>query len=187
MSLNTEKSSFWTILDIVIKYRVALIFAFVGFITLNTDLNKPTIKSRDNLKMLSGTFTYSSFTIEQGHRNQLYKYYFWLEEFGNAFQIKADFKGLFNETEFKRKIKKGDLINLTIANELTKKLDNPEEFLFIMSLNSPKGSYLSLNDTLKKEEGNSGYFISIIFLILAILAFFFIYTGLSLKVKKLYS
>jgi len=152
MKINSEKFSFWTFLNRIEKYGFPIFTTFVSLMILSTELTKPNIEGKEDIVALNGTIRDYSFTLEKGYRNTLYHYYFWLNEYECTFQIKADFQDFFREYDFKGRVKSGDNISISIANENFDKINNNEERVFVMSVRTPKHKFLSLDDTIEKEK-----------------------------------
>lgn len=152
MKDNRKGLTFKKIIDWSEKYRIPIFFSFVSILILSAELTKPKIDGKEDLVKLRGTLSDYSFTIEQGYRNRLYHYYFWLDEYQCTFQIKADFEDFFRENWFREKVGKGHMVNLHISKELIEDLEDVEESVFVMSISTSKGKYLSLEDTIEKEK-----------------------------------
>lgn len=150
------------------KY-IGLLFGIIGFIYFSyTGVTREKIESENDLTEIKGTFSTYSFKDRTGSRKQGRQYYIWLENYQNAFQIKADYLGGFDKNLFVSSIKKGDDIKITFPKAHLDRL-NSEENVMITSIKANRKIYLSQDDTLKKEEdlasSNMDYYLAFGFLI----------------------
>jgi hypothetical protein len=130
-----------------------LLFGVTAFIYfLYTGLTREKIKSEDDLTEVHGKFLNYSFKDNTGRRRQGHEYYIWIDSYQNAFQIKADYLGIFKGVEFITTVRRGDDIQFTIPKFQTNKL-NSDENVFVTSIKVKRTTYLSKDKTLEIEKG----------------------------------
>ena len=130
-----------------------LLFGVIAFFYfLYTGLTREKIKSEDDLTEVHGKFSDYSFKDNAGHKRQGHEYYIWIDGYQNAFQIKADYLGIFKGIEFITTVRRGDDIQFTIPKFLTNKL-NSDENVFVTSIKVKRTTYLSKDKTLEIEKG----------------------------------
>ncbi len=125
------------------------ITAFVYF--LYTGLTREKIESEDDLTEVNGKFLNYSFKDNTGHKRLGHEYYIWIDSYQNAFQIKADYLGIFKGIGFINNVRPGDNIEFTIPKFLTKKLNSGEN-VFVTSVKVKRLTYLSKDKTLEIEN-----------------------------------
>ncbi len=114
-------------------------------------LTKEKIKSEDDLAEVQGNFLKYSFKDNTGRR-QGHQYYIWIDGYRNAFQIKADYLGIFKGIEFITTVRRGDNVQFTIPKFQANKL-NSDENVFVTSIKVKRSTYLSMEKTLEMEKG----------------------------------
>lgn len=130
-----------------------LLFGVTAFIYfLYNGLTREKIESENDLTEVHGKFLNYSFKDNMGYRRKGYEYYIWIDSYQNAFQIKADYLGIFKGVEFINNIRRGDNIQFTIPKFQTNKL-NSDENVFVTSIRVKRRTYLSKDKTLAIEKG----------------------------------
>jgi hypothetical protein len=149
----------------VYKYFFTLLTVVVGFSFLYFKLTSPRLKTNVDFYPIDGKIIHYSFKEVPGHRATLHQYYFWLDKYKCTFQIKADFLSHFDQSRFENEIRKGDILQITIPKEHNYKLQNKNETIFVLSITKKNTNYLSLNETIPKENDNSEVYFGLLFLI----------------------
>ena len=135
----------------------------MGLFFLYHQIQRPNLKTEKDLIEIKGKIVDYSFTREIGYRATLKKYYIWLDQYPCTFQIKADFLPFFSEYRFKKAVKRGDRIKLTIPKEYN--LMKKNEYLFITSLSKLNEQFLKKENTLEKENDNFDIYAGFLFII----------------------
>jgi hypothetical protein len=159
-----------------IKY-LGLLFGVTAFIYFTySGLTRDKIESKDDLTELKGKFVRYSFTDGTGFKGNGQEYYFWLDNYQNAFQIPADYLRVFRGREFVSAIKSGDDIALTIPKSKANKLNSPDENVFVTSIRVKWSTYLNKEEVLKIEKelatSYAEYIIGTLYLIAGVVIYF---------------
>ena len=154
----------------------ALAFGIIAFIYfLYNGLTREKIESKDDLTEIQGKFLDYSFKDNTGRKRQGHEYYIWIDTYKNAFQIKADYLGIFRGSEFITTVRRGDDIKFTIPKFLTEKL-NSDENVFVTSIKVKRSTYLNEEKTLEIEKGIASsyaeFFLAGGFLIVGLVVYF---------------
>lgn len=136
----------------------------VGLFMLFHQFERPNLKTSDKILHIQGQVDQYSFQRKPGYRATLKQYYIWLNNYPCTFQIKADFLSFFNQTGFETEIKTGDKLNLTIPKELENQLYESGAHVFILSAAKNSTNYLSLTDTIPKENDNFDIYAGLFFI-----------------------
>lgn len=130
-----------------------LLFGIVAFVYFSYQgLAREKIESEEDLVLVHGSFMNYSFKDNTGYRRQGHQYYIWIDSYRNAFQIKADYLGIFKGVEFMTTVRQGDIIQFTIPKFQTIKL-NSDKNVFVTSIKVKRSTYLSKSETLEIERG----------------------------------
>lgn len=142
---------------IVFAVAVSLFFFYHQF-------ERPKVKTSADILHLEGKVIGYSFQLKPGFRATLKQYYIWLDNYPCSFQIKADFLSYFYQTKFENEIKTGDIIKLTIPKEFENQIWNKNNNVFILSASKNSTDYLSLDETIPKENDNFDIYAGLFFL-----------------------
>jgi len=147
--------------------------AFIYF--LYTGLTRDKITSDNDLVEVKGKYLRHSFKDVIEYKNSSHQYYIWTEEYSNAFQVKADYLGIFNGRDFITKIKRGDEVIFTIPKRLINKLNSADN-VFVTSIQINRRTYLNKNETLDIERhlatSNADYYIGTMYLVVGLFVYF---------------
>ncbi|KUO69397.1 MAG: hypothetical protein APF83_11335 [Lutibacter sp. BRH_c52] len=147
------------------KYTATVAVVAVGIFFLYHQTTRPTLSSNDDLLNIVGRVTNYSFKIGRPSSRATSKlYYIWLDNYPCSFQIKADFLSFFRQTLFETEIRKGKELHLTIPKELEDKLYERGTNIFILSASHNSTNYLSLKDTIPKENDNFDIYAGLLFI-----------------------
>ena len=135
----------------------------IGLAILYHHFQRADLKTPDKILHIEGRVSQYSFQQKPGHRATLKQYYIWLDNYPCTFQIKADFLPFFNQTQFESEIKNGDNLQLTIPKELEDQLADRGTHIFIFSASKTSTNYLSLADTIPKENSNFDIYAGLFF------------------------
>ena len=136
----------------------------VGLFMFSHQYERPNLKSLDKILQIKGKVDKFSFLHKQGYRATLTQYYIWLDNYPCTFQIKADFTSFFDQKGFENDIKIGDIVNLTIPKEFESQLYEREKHVFIFSASKNSKIFLSLTDTIPKENDNFDIYAGLFFI-----------------------
>jgi hypothetical protein len=153
------------IFDLVDKYFVAVLTVTIGLAIFYHHFERPNLKTPDKLLYIEGQVDQYSFQRKPGYRATLKQYYIWLDNYPCTFQIKADFLSFFNQTQFENEVKKGDKLKLTIPKEIKDQLSERGTHIFILSASKNSTNYLSLADTIPKENNNFDIYAGLFFIV----------------------
>jgi hypothetical protein len=137
------------------KYAFSTVAILSGLFFLYHHLTRDTLKSDNDLVQINGPVKDYSFADKQRGLRTTHEYYVWLDNYENAFQIKADFLDYFKKNEFKAQVRKGDSILLTIPKQKTIYLNAGAENIYVLSIDHQNKNYLDKTKTMKTE--NSGF------------------------------
>lgn len=141
---------------------------------LYSGITKEKIESPNDLTQIKGTFSKYSFQDGTGYKRQGREYYFWMGSYGNAFQISAEYLGIFDEDEFMVKLRPGDEMTITIPKRLYGAVDT-DEIIFVTSIQVGKDTYLDKDKVLKIEkklaDSNTEFYAAGVALILGFVLF----------------
>jgi len=156
--------------------NLGLFFVFGPFTyLLFTGLTREKLASNKDLIEIKGTYLRHSFKDKTSYKNLSHEYYFWIKNYENTFQIKADYLRVFNKQDFLTNVKNGDYLILTIPKRLKEKL-NSEDIIFVTSIEINRLAYLDKNKVLEIEktlaESHDDYFLAIIYLIVGLFIYF---------------
>jgi len=147
------------------KYTATVAAIAVGIFFLYHQTTRPTLSSKDDILNIAGSVTNYSFKIGgPSARATSKQYYIWLDNYPCTVQIKADFLPFFRQTLFENEIRKGKELQLTIPKEFESQLYNREKNIFILSANHNSTNYLSVNDTIPKENDNFDIYAGLLFI-----------------------
>lgn len=147
------------------NYTATVAGVVVGLFFLYHQTTRPNLSSKDDILFLEGRVVNYSFKIGgPSARATPKQYYIWLDNYSCTFQIKADFLTFFNQTRFENQIRKGDSLKLTIPKKFKNQLFDRETNLFILSASKNSTSYLSLDETVPKENDNFDIYAGIAFI-----------------------
>ena len=152
------------ILKWVDNYTATVACIAVGLFFFYHQLSRPSLNSKDDILQIEGQVNEYSFQRKPGHRGTLKQYYIWLDNYPCTFQIKADFLSFFNQRKFENEISKGDKLNLTIPKELESQLYERATHVFILSASKNSTIYLSLEETIPKENDKFVIYVGLLFL-----------------------
>ena len=148
------------------KYTATVAAVMVGIFFLYHQTTRPTLSSNNDILNIAGRVSNYSFKIGGPSGRATSKlYYIWLDNYPCSFQIKADFLSFFKQTLFENEIKIGNELNLTIPKELVDKLYQSGTKIFILSASNNSTNYLSLKDTIPKENDNFDIYAGILFIL----------------------
>jgi len=152
-----------------------LLFGVIAFIYfLYAGLTREKIESVDDLIEVQGNFLNYSFKDNTGHKRQGHQYYIWIDSYKNAFQIPADYLGVFKGIEFTTTVRRGDNVQFTIPKFHTNRL-NSDENVFVTSIKVKRSTYLSKDKTLEIEKRNNAsytdFFLAGLFLIVGLVVY----------------
>lgn len=136
----------------------------IGLAILYHHFQRPDLTAADKILHIEGHVVQYSFQEKPGHRATLKQYYIWLDNYPCTFQIKADFLPFFNKKQFESEIKNGDNLKLTIPKELDDQLFDSGTHIFILSASINSTNYLSLADTIPKENSNLDIYAGLFFI-----------------------
>ncbi len=139
-------------------YLPAAIFLFGGIVLIFSDLIKPSIHSEEDLYTVQGRYLKRSFVYVQG-RGGGYNYELWLDNYSNAFRIRADFIPEGLKEQFNANMKKMENLTLKIANEDSVKL-NSGETIFVYGIQSDYYTFLHTRDTIAIHNDKLGLWLS---------------------------
>ena len=149
------------------------VMAFIYF--LYTGLTRDKIQSKEDLTEVQGKFLNYSFKDNTGYKRQGHEYYIWIDTFKNAFQIKADYLGIFKGIDFISNVRRGDNVEFTIPKFQTDKLKTDEN-VFVTSIKVKRSTYLSKDETLEIEKGIASsytdFFLAGGFLVVGLVVYF---------------
>jgi hypothetical protein len=147
------------------KYTATVASLAVGLFFLYHHTTRPTLSSSDDILNIGGRITNYSFKIGgPSARATSKQYYIWLDNYPCTFQIKADFLSFFYQTKFENEIKKGDNLKLTIPKEYESQLYERGRNIFILSASKGSTDYLSLDETIPKENDNFDIYAGLAFI-----------------------
>lgn len=146
------------------KYFVTVLTVAIALFMLYHQFERPNLNTPDKILHLQGQVDEYSFQRKPGYRATLKQYYIWLDNYPCTFQIKADFLSFFNQTGFESEIRTGDKLNLTIPKELESQLYERGTHVFILSASKNSTNYLSLKDTIPKENDNFDIYVGLFFM-----------------------
>ncbi|MBL4578514.1 MAG: hypothetical protein JKX74_08580 [Flavobacteriales bacterium] len=101
-------------------------FLFIG-------LTREKINSENDLIEIKGNYIKHSFEDNVGYRNQGHQYYIWTDSYSNAFQIKADYLGIFKKQDFLSRVGYAEKASFTIPKYQINKL-NTTDNVFVTSI-----------------------------------------------------
>jgi hypothetical protein len=159
--LNTLKK----ILKWIYNYTATVAAIGIGLFFFIHQFERPNLKTADKIITLEGNVTNFSFNHKAGYKANLKQYYIWLDNYPCTFQIKADFLSYFYQSRFESEIKPGDKIKLSIPKEFENQLRIRDKNVFIFSISKDSTDYLSLNETVSKENSNFDIYAGIFFVI----------------------
>ncbi len=152
------------ILKWVDNYTVTVACIAGGLFFLYHQLTRPNLKSKDDILQVEGQVSNYSFKRIPGARATSKQYYIWLDNYPCTFQIKADFLSFFFQSSFENEIRKGDNVKLTIPKDHKNQLYKSNENIFILSASKNTTEYLSLEDTMPKENDNFDIYAGLLFI-----------------------
>lgn len=148
------------------KYTATVAAILVGLFFLYHQTTRPTLSSNDDLLNLTGNISNYSFKIGgPSARATSKQYYIWLDNYPCTFQIKADFLSFFRQTLFENEIKRDNKLHITIPKVLKDKLNDRETNIFILSASNSSTNFLSLEDTIPKENDNFDIYAGTLFIL----------------------
>jgi hypothetical protein len=155
-----------------------LLFGVIAFVYfLYTELTRVKIESEGDLTEVHGKFLNYSFKDNTGYKRQGHEYYIWIDSYQNAFQIKADYLGIFKGAEFITTVRPKDKIQFTIPKFQTNKL-NTDENVLVTSIKVNRSTYLSKDKTLEIEKRIASSYTDFV------LAGLFLIVGLVVYIRK---
>lgn len=157
-------------------YGFSSLMFFIGLLLLILYLSKPTAKSEDDLLQIKGRLADYSFKEKQGGRGTLYLYYIWLENYSNAFQIKAGFVDYFRRFTFENKISPKEMLYFTIPKDRRNRLNNSKSEIFVMSIDSDQENFLDKKTTLRSEKYDYDLYGAISLISIGIIWYFYRHT-----------
>jgi hypothetical protein len=153
------------ILKWIDKYTATVVAIAVGLFFLYHQTTRPTLSSKNDILNIDGRITNHSFKIGgPSARATSKQYYIWLDNYPCTFQIKADFLSFFRQTLFESEIIKGAELHLTIAKDYRDKLFEKGTSIFILSASHKSTEYLSLQDTIPKENDKFDIYVGSLFI-----------------------
>ncbi|AHM59256.1 hypothetical protein D770_04945 [Flammeovirgaceae bacterium 311] len=153
-----------------------LLFGVAGFVFfIYTAQTKEKVTSVRDLVEVEGNYVGHSFKYNKEFKNFTHQYYIWTGNYKNAFQVKADYRGIFNKKEFALKVNHGTRVKFTIPNRLVGSL-NSEKNIVVTSIVAEGNTYLDINEVLEIEKRNasskSEYILSAVILVAGLFGFF---------------
>lgn len=133
---------------------------------------RPTFKSQNDIKILTGHFKEYSFTSIGRGTSHL----FWLKEYSNAFKISADFwsNKTFNQNEF-YKLQYGDSVIVSIHKSEHNYFERNGDYFSIYSIKTPSTDILRIDNAVKIYNSNLILFGSLIFCLIGTVCLYFGY------------
>lgn len=155
---------------------LGLIIAVVAFpYFIYTGLTREKITSDQDLVEIRAPYLRHSFMDNEGFKNFTHQYYIWTENQKLAFQVKADYLGIFNKTDFAKTIVQGDTLIFTVPKGQLKKSDADDHY-FVTSIESDGTIYLDKDEVLKIERksasSNADYYIGTMYLVVGLFVYF---------------
>jgi hypothetical protein len=144
-------------------YTATVFTVVVGLFFFYHQFERPNLKTSNNILHLEGKVSDYSFQLKPGYRATLKQYYIWLGNYPCSFQIKADFLSYFYQTKFENEVKTGDIIKLTIPKEFENQIWNKNNKVFILSASKNSTDFLSLDETIPKENDNFDIYAGLFF------------------------
>ena len=162
---STKVQTLKRILKWVDYYTATIAAIAVGLFFFYHQFTRPNLTSKNDILYIEGQVSDYSFKIGRPSARATSKqYYIWLDNYPCTFQIKADFLSFFYQTKFEKEIKKGDNLKLTIPKEYKRQLDERGTNIFILSASKSSTDYLSLDDTIPKENDNFDIYAGLAFI-----------------------
>lgn len=152
-----------------IKLGYALIF--IGILILVIKLNSENVKNSSDVLFVKGHFL--DYTFRNGFRGS-YDYTFKVKEFGNPFQIKADFAGIFQSEEFK-KLGKDEELTFAIFRDNKPYLNVKDCKIFVYSIKSQETVFLDLERTIDINNSKTIYYIITLVILLGLIIIIYTY------------
>jgi hypothetical protein len=155
-----------------------LLMGVIAFIYFSYQgLTREKIESENDLTEVTGKLLRYSFKDNTGHKRQGHQYYIWIDGYQNAFQVKADYLGVFKGMEFMTTVRPGDNIIFTIPKYQVKKL-NSDDNVIVTSIRVRRTTYLRKDNVLEIENGISTSYAEFL------LAGFFLIIGLIVYIRR---
>jgi hypothetical protein len=153
------------ILKWIDKYTATVAAVSVGLFFFYHQTTRPNLSSNDDILLLEGRVVDYSFKRGTPSLRATSKlYYIWLDNYPCTFQIKADFLSFFYQSNFEREIRKGDSITLSIPNDKKKQIWDRNKTVFILSASKNSTSYLSIDETVPKENDKFDIYAGLFFI-----------------------
>lgn len=135
------------------KYFGTIFCILIAFGLFYMYFEKPNLKSKEDLKSISGILEGYTFLDNQGWRSDGKNYTFKFKEFKNDFQISANHINLFDKLRFEKTVFIGQNLSIEILKEQNDLLNNRDEKVLAIRIWDSNNEYLNPRDVILREQG----------------------------------
>ncbi len=144
----------------------------IGLVFIGHDLYKDKVSSTSDLKAVNGTLRNYSFVENKGFKTHTYRYFIYLNEFLNCFQISADFAERFDRTEFEQGVKQGDTLTILITKNDYAKIGSIEK-VSVFGIDSKTKEFLNPIGVVREYNSQTTSAFGIVFVSTGLLLLYF--------------
>jgi hypothetical protein len=163
------------------KLFVSTILILVGLFFCGFYLFRDKVRTKSDLIEINAKLRHFSFQ-RYGIRNDHYSYYLYFAEYGNRFQIIADFISFFNKDYFEKTVKNGDSLRIYISSYNFNNIRNQTK-VKLFGIYGRETTYLDCQDSIDEYKSYGPLIGGLIFIIAGGLIFYYNRNKLKLEEK----